>query len=108
MTSRSVNAISAKSRRKRKRDFSLRKPTALQERSGKKKSARSVRNDGWALADCKEESNVCKARPGVVSQLCIAARKRFGEYPSGSHGSEVVGVAAPDIMSVGKNKDLRH
>lgn len=31
---------------KEKRDFSLRGPTASQERSGKKKSARSVRNDG--------------------------------------------------------------
>jgi hypothetical protein len=31
---------------KRKRDFSLRKPTLSQERKGKKKSACSVRNDG--------------------------------------------------------------
>src|SRR6266478_2271452 len=33
-------------RAKRKRDFSLRRPTASQERSGKKKSACSARNDG--------------------------------------------------------------
>ncbi|SRR6266849_8377216 len=33
-------------RGKRKRDFSLRRPTASQERSGQKKSACSVRNDG--------------------------------------------------------------
>src|SRR6266852_2606437 len=33
-------------RGKRKRDFSLRRPTASQERSGQKKSACFVRNDG--------------------------------------------------------------
>jgi hypothetical protein len=60
------------------------------------------------LADCKEESNVREVRLGVVSQLCIAARKRFGKYPGGSHGSEVVGVATPDIMSMGKSKHHRH
>lgn len=34
-----------------KRDFSLREPTTSQERSGKRKSARSVRNDGWGPGD---------------------------------------------------------
>src|SRR5712692_5311750 len=38
--------ITSAGRRKRKRDFTLRRPTASQERSGKKKSACSVRNDG--------------------------------------------------------------
>ena len=36
---------------------------------------------------------MCKARRGAASQLCIAARKRFGEYPSRGHGSEFAGVA---------------
>jgi hypothetical protein len=35
-------------RREEKRDFSLRRPTHSQERMRKKKSACSVRNDGWA------------------------------------------------------------
>jgi hypothetical protein len=73
MTSHSMKAISPKSRRKRKRDFivtknvsdgaevslreptkekrdfSLRGPTHSQERMRRKKSARSVRNDGWVV-----------------------------------------------------------
>jgi hypothetical protein len=38
-------------REKRKRDFSLRRPTHSQERMRKKKSARSVRNDGAGAGD---------------------------------------------------------
>ena len=36
---------------KEKRDFSVRRPTVLQEQNGKKKSTCSVRNDGggWAV-----------------------------------------------------------
>src|SRR5216683_1475595 len=44
--SRSPDPVLTRRRAKRKRDFSLRRPTASQERSWKKKSACSVRNDG--------------------------------------------------------------
>src|SRR6266478_3997278 len=64
-----VGQALASGRRKRKRDFSLREPTASQERSGKKKSARSVRNDGWARAVMSE----LKLRPPKCS---LTSRRR--------------------------------
>jgi hypothetical protein len=54
---REVSHIRSKGRsgEKRKRDFSLREPTHSQERMRKKKSARSVRNDGGVAWAAEEE-----------------------------------------------------
>jgi hypothetical protein len=58
-------------REKRKRDFSLRRPTHSQERMREKKSARSVRNDGAGAGDghSKRKSNPrgkARGQPGMA------------------------------------------
>src|SRR6266850_439274 len=60
----------------RKRDFSLRAPTGSQERSGKKKSARSVRNDGWVWEAFKklrqERRRLVSGTRGCYKAVCLS------------------------------------
>src|SRR5260370_6944942 len=96
--SQSRDPVLTRRRAKRKRDFSLRRPTASQERSGKKKSACSVRNDGERkLVGGAEGEGILGAFDGFLEALeeALGAVVAPAEAVVGGVVEEEAGATSP-------------